>query len=275
MIKKPETVQTTIHAYTSNTGATERERALLEAKRKIITFSISPDIQKTDNYRNAVLAADGTVVTLETEFLFDNQWNCVELGRVFDAVRYVEHTGRTSHLIYGQYLDITPAMIEVREREQKCGYCGAGYWDGAACGYCVKCLGTKYLKREDLHLLQLLPVARSSGAKRALTANQLAECSAAYDAAQAAAFLVRAEKKRIDARHAAEVKFENARIERDAILWLLDHGIDPDNCIYYPHTGRFCFGWREPLTDEAFSELTTKLGAEFPFDYDAKRASAA
>ena len=51
----------------------------------------------------------------------------------------------------------------------------------------------------------------------------------------------------------------------------MDHGVSIDNCIYYSHTGRFGFGWREPVGQAVYSALVDVL-CEFPFDYDIKKA---
>lgn len=58
-------------------------------------------------------------------------------------------------------------------------------------------------------------------------------------------------------------------IELKGMLWLLDHGIDTENAIYYRHTDRFCFGWRAPVTDKVLSQLLDVL-TEFPFSYEIK-----
>ncbi|MFA5346541.1 MAG: hypothetical protein WC294_00220 [Methanoregula sp.] len=65
---------------------------------------------------------------------------------------------------------------------------------------------------------------------------------------------------------------ENSKIELAAFTWLIENGIKAEyieNCIYYSHTGRFCFGWRNPLTEAEKAELKGAL-CEFMFDYDFK-----
>ena len=64
-------------------------------------------------------------------------------------------------------------------------------------------------------------------------------------------------------------KIEYAQIELTGFEWLINHHIDYDNCIYYDHTGRFCFGWRNALTKKEKAELAESL-REFPFPYDFK-----
>jgi hypothetical protein len=58
-------------------------------------------------------------------------------------------------------------------------------------------------------------------------------------------------------------------IERDGKLWMIEHGIDIGNAIYYSHTGRWCFGWYKELAPETISALLEVL-TKFPFDYDIK-----
>jgi len=76
-------------------------------------------------------------------------------------------------------------------------------------------------------------------------------------------------KRHADALLKIEKDIENSKIELAAFQWLIEHDIEIENCIYYNHTGMFCFGWREKLTDKEKMELTNKL-AGFPYTYDFK-----
>jgi hypothetical protein len=67
---------------------------------------------------------------------------------------------------------------------------------------------------------------------------------------------------------------EKLTIEYRGKLWLLEHGIDTGNAIYYSHTGRWCFGWYKPLTEALKSSLLDVL-TEFPYDYDLKEVARA
>lgn len=69
-----------------------------------------------------------------------------------------------------------------------------------------------------------------------------------------------------------EKDIENSKIELAAFTWLIKNGIDEryiENCIYYDHTGRFAFGWREKLSDKEKAELKELL-VRFAYDYDLK-----
>ncbi len=80
--------------------------------------------------------------------------------------------------------------------------------------------------------------------------------------------------KRLAAKRAEIVKrtadkIAALKINEAGTLWLIDHGLETDNAIYYAHTGRWCFGWRTALTPSAISKWLDVL-AEFPYDYDIK-----
>jgi hypothetical protein len=51
-------------------------------------------------------------------------------------------------------------------------------------------------------------------------------------------------------------------------LWMLDHGVDPDNVIYYASSDTFCVGWRTPLEPEE-ADAVEKLNP--PFTVATKR----
>ena len=58
------------------------------------------------------------------------------------------------------------------------------------------------------------------------------------------------------------------------MVWLLDRNINAENCIYYSHTRKFCFGWRNPVSESVKSALLDVL-VEFPFDYEIKSEAKA
>jgi hypothetical protein len=77
-------------------------------------------------------------------------------------------------------------------------------------------------------------------------------------------------KRHADKLKSIEKATESSKIELAAFTWLIQNGIREEyieNCIFYSHTGRFCFGWRNPLTEKEKDELKGLL-CEFLFDYD-------
>jgi hypothetical protein len=71
-----------------------------------------------------------------------------------------------------------------------------------------------------------------------------------------------------------EKDIKSSKIELAAFQWLIEHDVNIDNCIYYNHTGRFCFGWRSAIDEKALPGLVQKL-AGFPYEYDIKKTKTA
>lgn len=76
-------------------------------------------------------------------------------------------------------------------------------------------------------------------------------------------------KMRADHDAAIGKHIKNESIELEGKIWLIERGLPIDNAIYYTHTGRWCFGWRQELTPEDRSALLDVL-SEFPYEYDLK-----
>lgn len=227
---------------------------------------------------------DGAEVELETAHLFENQWNAAPIPgdtsengrRLFDwaiEVSYPYNNGARSPWRRGHYLVQTGEMREIRRNTYVCGYCG--HPEAAAKGsiFCPKCIGSEYLKESDLHLTRMQPVdAPFSESRAPLTDAERAHLMPLYVHAQTHGNTER-DKARIANKRASVLdKYErvtrNAATERDGFLWLMDHGIKTDNVIFYSHTGRFGFGWWQPLGAEVLAALLEATGAEFPFPYD-------
>lgn len=230
-------------------------------------------------------------VALDPKHLFGNQWNTADDAgdevtrgwRLFDwyeamtsVSRGCIHTGR------GHWLEITPAMREILRNTNACGYCGHQEEAQRGLLFCDRCLGSRYLKREDLRLLRMRSVEdrdrymigrHSAELYPELSVSEWEHLFPQYQQAQREARTKREAQRLVDARTAADQRLRAAQIEHKAYTWLIDHGFDTDNVIYYNHTGRFCFGWREPLKPEEKSRLLDVL-SEFPFDYDLKDAPA-
>ena len=270
------------HYYFSLDNATERGayealKAQLNESHAGKFFNVLADSKHGCNYKNETEQVD-----LDPTFLFANQWN--EAGgkgrRLFDWYEAIYPNRQVKN---GHWLEITPEMAAIREQTLTCGYCGKFVpasephkW------HCEKCLGSQYLKATDLGLLRLLPVvSKNQDVSRTLTDAERAEILPAYNEAQGLGLITR--EKALRSRNRLKVDdllpealrksnelVENAKIETKALTWLLDHEINIiDNVIFYTHTQRFCFGWRNPLTPDERSKLLDIL-SEFPFDYDLK-----
>ena len=219
-------------------------------------------------------------LTLETSFIFGNQWNSAPDAtsakgyRVYNWHESIQINSR-SHKT-GHYLDITPEMRDICDKTYKCGYCGADYYGHENAGkFCGACLDSEYLEERYLHLLRLKNIDINGGfpATPELTEEEKAEILPVYVERQTTGNDSRNAKKLIKQRARiitdCAKAIENATTERDGFLWLMNNNVNIDNCIFYNHTGRFAFGWRHPLDSAVKSKLLDIL-AEFPFDYDIK-----
>lgn len=217
---------------------------------------------------------DGTNVPLETSTLFDNQWNASPIPewdvsntsgyRLFDWARDAVDNPK---IVQGYYLDQTPEMIEIRNSRVVCKYCG--HQEPAAKGYvfCDKCLNSKYLNEEDLYLVRMVSVKDQMNPLRPLTEAEKNYLLPLYKEAQKRNVDI-LRKKLINDRDEA---IAHEKTECDGMLWLLDHGLKIDNVIYYKHTGKFCFGWSKPITDEEKSKILGII-SEFLWPYEIKCA---
>ena len=249
-------LNTTLHVYHYNTDikSDRQEYDALCASKKAqgITCFRTHDFGRRSHYLPNL---DGAQITLETEHLFYNQWNTAPIGnaenglRVFDWAEDYPINFRQS-LKRGHWLEITPEMREARRNTCACGYCGRQEATAKGYVFCPHCIGSEYLKRSELYLLRMRPIDRADN-RAPLTQAEADHLMPLYTHAQIHGNSER-DKKRIAERRArivkgAETYIRNATIERDGMLWLMDHGITTDNVIYYDHTGKFSFGWRAPL----------------------------
>lgn len=208
-------------------------------------------------------------VDLETDFLFDNQWN-TPTHRVFDW--YEEFPAIIpARIKRGHYLDITEEMIQIRRQTLVDGWAGNFFpaSSGLKFNTLPSAIGSPYLKETELHLLRLLPVADRHGKRAELTAEEKAFLLPLYVAAQTKNREEAKIAKLAELRADLAKKLKLANMKHDGFTWLLDHDVSVENCIFYSHTAQFCFGWRNPYTGEARLALLEALKA-FPFPYDVK-----
>lgn len=224
---------------------------------------------------------NGVELDLETEHLFDNQWNTRPIGdakkglRVFDWAQDYNPHGDPS-IKQGHYLDITPEMVAIRAETFRCGYCGKQEPKSKGLVFCPHCLDSEYLTSKELHLTRMRACSEGHKYKSPeLSEAELAERLPLFKAAQTHGNTERG-KARI-AQRLLEITKERdkaiklANAEHDGLLWMLDRGINTNNCIFYTHTGRFCFGWRgqNGIDPAVRGELEAALTG-FPFEFDIK-----
>ncbi len=213
---------------------------------------------------------------LETAPIFADQWNSASIPgysetgwRVFD---WYEGIYPNKKIHWGYYLDLTDEMRAVRDETYSCGYCGHQELTPTR-EFCGCCIDSEYLEEKDLHLTRLRPVS-DKGNRAPLTEGERAELLPKFIDAKIHGATergkARIEKKRVEILRQRDRDIKNATDEYDGFIWLMDRGLNIDNAIYYGHTGKFCFGWRTPLTGTAAEPALLKALESFPFPYEVK-----
>lgn len=231
---------------------------------------------------------DGAEIELETQHIFDNQWNTAPIGkytkglRVFDwAESAIFNNGHENHSIKkGHYLDLTPEMIAIRKETLQCGYCGHYYPHTTEQTFCTQCLDSPYLEAKNLKLLRLLPIVEKWNQNLPeLTTEEYASLFPLYHNAQVGGKAARDKEKLEAQRRSIQKEFDNtiqkkipmleatAKVEYIGKNWLLSHDISIENVIYYSHTHKFSFGWIKPFAPEVQVTLRELLTA-FPYPWE-------
>lgn len=235
---------------------------------------------KGAEFRQKLQDLDGKEVELDTSCLFDNQWNTAAIPgisesgmRVFDfyAERWPNRSIRTV-----QWLEITDEMRAIRATVRKCGYCGKHYPGPEGLPrfeLCTSCVGSEYLKPESFPLLRLKPID-FTGTRAPLTEEETEFLTREHEGAYALAQAARRAKLKERIERDAEKSIRDIGTETSGKTRFLDMGLDVDNLIFYPHTGRFCYGWREKVTREGaeriHAQLTKLAPFRYPLDFDTE-----
>lgn len=269
-----KTIKTVLHYYyfdISNPEQAEQYKTLcqsLKAQGLKVFDSIAQN--HSEFYEKQIQPLNGQSVLLETEHLFNNQWNTAPTEgsktglRVFDWSEPIYPNKRIKE---GMYLDQTPEMISIRKETFKCNYCGKNYHTPTH-EFCTECLDSEYLTPENFPLLQLTPICkeyRDSKTPVIIPESLINE----YNERQKLARTARLKKQQDNKLAQIQADIESSKIEYDAFKWLIDRGMNFDNVIYYSHSKEFCFGWRNSLSDQDKAELKDALQS-FPYPYKLK-----
>lgn len=287
-----ETLTTRLIAYRFDTNNVDQKAAYRKMVRRLREQGLKMFETwggKTTHYEIGK-RLENHAIQLETKHVFGDQWNTAPIAGVSESGVRVHNWAQDAkqdcakHIKAGYYLEITDAMRETVARRVRCGFCGheankADYPHE----FCDRCLDSPHLKQDELRLLRMrgVDLARGTlgGERPPLTDNEAAELLPRYIERQTKGADSRDAQKLRKQREKIERDYEteatNAKNKRDGLIWLMDRGVSIDNVIYYAYTGKFCFGWRTPLSKEVEAELTNVLCAEgdcFPFDWTTKDA---
>lgn len=268
-------MKTILHAYWFDTNNADQKQAYIDLKTNLEDQGLTCFETWGGKGSHYLPKLDNQAIDLETDQLFDNQWNTKPIGdsksglRVFDwAQDYPIDFSKS--IKKGHWLEQTSDMREIRSNTHTCGYCGKQ--EPAQKGYvfCPHCLDSAYLTKTDLHLLRMQAVDNTC--KRADLSQ--AEQNYLYP------LYIKAQKEGSTIRGIARIKKERANLEtelqksiykaqtkHDGFLWLMDNGLTTENVIYYDHRDIFTFGWRKPVDSEIVSEILNVI-SEFPFSYE-------
>jgi hypothetical protein len=207
-------------------------------------------------------------VTLETEHLFDNQWN----GESLRLFNWAECVYSNRNIREGYYLEQTAEMRYVLANTLKCGYCGK--MEPAAPStpaFCPHCIDSEYLKESELNLTRLVPVLDTSKPRAELSDAERDAMLPIYRDAQIHGATERGKARIAKQRDHIEREYEStvahALEKRNAARWIMAHCPQMlDNWIFYTHTGKHCFGWRTKLSAAEVSAILDVVN-EFPYGY--------
>lgn len=219
-------------------------------------------------------------VALETSSLFPDQWDTAPIPSVSDSGLRVfdwhEEIYNNPGIKEGYWLEQTTSMAEARRNTLKCGYCGRQERTERGSVFCPACIDSEYLKESELFLTRLVPVTETDKPRAQLTEAEAAHLVPLYRDAQIHGSTERGKARIANNRAKIEAKYRrvvaNAEAEHKGFIWLMDHGVEIGNVIFYDHTGRFCFGWRTPLSESVLSGLLDII-SEFPYPYTLKGES--
>ena len=266
-----DSIKTTLHAYWFDTRKPNDAKAFSKLHSRLIRTN-GKCFETWGGNSHYCPKLDGPI-ELETEHLFDNQWNSTT-HRVFDWAQ--DHPiDFDKRIKRGHYLDITNEMRELRRNRMACGYCGKQEPAQKGNVFCPHCIGSQYLKESELYMLRMRPVSDGHKERAPLTPAESAHLVPLYRDAQIHGNTerdkTRIAKERADLTKNRDDTIRNANMKHDGFLWFMNRGIRTDNMIFYTHTGRFSWGWRTPVSADLLSHLLDVV-TEFPFPYDVKCA---
>lgn len=268
-------MKTTIHTFNFDISYPDQKAEWEKLFASLKAMGLKP-MDAYGNESEEIKAMNGRQITLETEYLFDNQWNTKPFNgskngwRVFDFRLY---TYPNKRLKVGHWLEQTDAMKAIRNDNFKCGYCGAMHYrpdefakDTLSSKYCMKCIGSEHLKQSELFLLELIPVSKERNYKNTEVPNALIQL---YNDRQRVTRTARLEKLKKDKLEDLQNEIKEKEIEHDGMKILINHDLDFDNVIYYNHSKTFSFGWREKIVEEIGLSIRDKLiEISFPYPFE-------
>lgn len=227
--------------------------------------------REVSRYWDAIKKFGTGLVHIEPEHLFADQWSTEEGWRIW---RWAEVQWPNPNIVEGYYLTQTAELDALLQKTLKCGYCGAQHSTGQ---FCDKCLGSRYLKEDDLPLVRLVPVADTDKKRKPLSEGELEVLMPLYTQAQTVGTsernkaLVKQASKRLE----KEYKEAIFKAEQEFLSgkWIIENCASLlRNHIYYSHTNTHCFGWTSGGLSTTQADFLLGIIADFPGKWEIKCA---
>ena len=204
---------------------------------------------------------DGIVtVELDNEFLFSNQFNTFSGYRLFD---YAVHDSMKK----GYFLDLDSKMRldEMRSARYACGYCGKQYVATDAeseSHWCHNCLGSRYLREDELWLTELFPVLKygiNDRENRMKNHSKVPQSIIDIYRRKQRESLIKRKRLFIQKQHE---KIKEIEHETEVLTDVYNRGIDPTDvdAVYYKHSHKLSFNsFQKGISDEDVAKIKQKM----------------
>lgn len=203
---------------------------------------------------------------IDTSCLFDTQYNTIKTKehRGYRIHDWLEPIYPNRRLKKGYYLENTEELKKLLSVTYECKYCGKQYTQEEATKvkYCKKCRGSDYLKEENYNLIILTKIGNKAS-KGKLPDEVIKDIKEQ----QKETFKQQIFKSNKDKLYSLQQDIEEAKVEYQGYLWLVEHYISIENVIYYSYKKTFCFGWKEPIKNR--KELEKQL-KDFKWKFEIK-----
>lgn len=271
---------TQIHFYNFDLKKPE-ERVKWEELYKMLRYGLGlkPSLLNTEinrvDWKKIVHDNRTEDVYLETDYIFDDQWNgSSDTNKNYRFFDWRLYEFPNKDMKTGYWIEPTYETMDIRGQFQ-CRYCGKimGYKFGD--GFHHECLGSKYLKANELELVSLCRVY-DRGTKNKKPVKIPGHIWKEYTKRQAGFWSDFISKKHITSIKNAEEKIEKDIIRANISLkiseFLVEHELFDhiENFIYYDHKNSVSFGWmsNSKYSKEKAQELRDSLEKNnFPFNF--------
>lgn len=271
------TIHTKIHYYNFNLDSNPEDRAKWKELYKMLknTLGLKPSILNTEinrvDWKKIVHDNRTEDVYLETDYIFDNQWNgSSDTNKNYRFYDWKLYEFPNKNVKKGYWIEPSYETMDVRGQFQ-CRYCGKlmGYDFGD--GFHHECLGSKYLKADEIEIVSLCRV-HERWHKNEKPVKIPGHIWKEYTKKQAETWSNIVSKKHITAKEKAEKDVLSANIRLEVSNFLIEHELFDhiENFIYYDHTDLVSFGWmsNSKYSKEKAQELRDSLEKNnFPFNF--------